>query len=117
MANRIKMVQKELLFTLFSRNWSGRKINSLAGLHRATIRRYKKEWRHRQPDKESDPTPVKSLFYSGESCPDLCQSVPPGEKEVPTEGVVHFQVPIYMDTFSNLVYLQDVSGRIENKAV
>jgi transposase len=93
MANRIKMVQKELLFALFSQNLSGRKINTLTGLHRLTIRRYRKEWQRRRAEKELDPTAVNLLCDPGKLCPDTCRSVPPRENEVPTEGVVHFQVP------------------------
>ncbi len=40
MANRLKMVEKELLFILFSKKWSIPKINKALDIHRATISRY-----------------------------------------------------------------------------
>ena len=51
MANRLKMVQKELLFTLFSQEWSIRKINVATGIHRKTISRYRDEWQRLQDAK------------------------------------------------------------------
>ena len=51
MANRLKMVHKELLFTLFSQDWSIRKINVATGIHRKTISRYRDEWRRLQDEK------------------------------------------------------------------
>ena len=93
MANRINMVQKELLFSLFAQNWSNRKINKSIGLHRNTISRYRKEWINlRNKDK-----PIKSLSrtsdYNINATDSNSQSVPPNENKVPTEGVVHFEVP------------------------
>jgi transposase len=93
MANGLKMVQKELLFTLFSQDWSIRKINIATGIHRKTITRYLDEWRHLQ-DKNSqlsdesltsNPAALKGHLS--------VQSVPLGPNEVPTDKVVHFQVP------------------------
>ena len=93
MANGLKMVQKELLFTLFSQDWSIRKINIATGIHRKTITRYRDEWRHLQ-DKNSqlsdesltsNPAALKGHLS--------VQSVPLGPNEVPTDKVVHFQVP------------------------
>jgi len=98
MANRLKMVQKEMLFTLFSQNWSSRKINSVTGLHRATIQRYRTEWRQQQHDRGSEDLSVKVPSTSPEPCPERAQSVPPGENQVPTEEVVHFQVPTDPET-------------------
>ena len=51
MANRLKMVQEELLLALFAQDWSIRKINKLAGIHRKTITRYRKEWLNSQDEK------------------------------------------------------------------
>jgi len=48
MANRLKMVQKQLLFSLFAQDWSNRKINRAIGIHRQTIARYRIEWKSRQ---------------------------------------------------------------------
>ena len=73
MANRLKMVQKELLFILFSQNWSKRKINKALNIHRATIARYYNEWIKQQqnnPEKQgADTTNV-----NGQSVPE--QTVP-----------------------------------------
>ena len=93
MANRIKMVQKALLFSLFAQNWSDRKINDFIGLHRATISRYRKAWQQLQDDKQSDKIILTSLFSTGKMPSGRIQSVPPDENQVPTEGVVHFEVP------------------------
>lgn len=93
MANRLKMVQKELLFTLFSQNWSIRKINSATGIHRKTIRTYKDEWQHLQDAKTpstDDPPVLESAAQQGHLS---SQSVPPGQNQVPADNVVHFQVP------------------------
>jgi len=87
------MVQKELLYTLFSQNWSNRKINEAIGIHRKTIARYRAEWQHFQREKSacadqhqiSNSATKKGRFPS--------QSVPPGPNKVPTDQVVHFQVP------------------------
>ena len=93
MANRLKMVQKELLFTLFSQDWSIRKINVATGIHRKTISRYRDEWQRLQDEKSqcgdkppaSTPATVKGRLSS--------QSVPPGQNKAPTDKAVHFQVP------------------------
>ena len=54
MSNRLKMVTKEVLYTLFSQNWSIRKINKDLNIHRKTISRYYKEWlSQQQTDKDS----------------------------------------------------------------
>lgn len=93
MANRIKMVQKELMFSLFTQNWSDRKINNSIGLHRRTISRYRKEWLKLQKEKKSSGIYSKTLSFSGNSSVNPVQSVPLSENKVPTEGVVHFEVP------------------------
>ena len=93
MANRLKMVQKELLFILFSQNWSIRKINIVTGIHRKTIKTYRDEWLHLQEEASQsgkkpsalEPSTIKEHLSS--------QSVPPGQNKVPTDKVVHFQVP------------------------
>ncbi|MFQ5603446.1 MAG: hypothetical protein ACE5HS_09285 [bacterium] len=98
MANRLKMVQKELLFTLFSLSWSDRKINSAIGLHRATIARYRKEWQQLQKEKPPQNTQLASTDSAPNSVPCQAETVPPGQNKVPTDGVVHFEVP--RDTLS-----------------
>ena len=93
MANRIKMVKKELMFSLFSHNWSNRKIHNSMGLHRVTISRYRKEWLRLQREKESSNRTCQRTSSPGNSLDDMVQSVPLFENEVPTDRVVHFQVP------------------------
>ncbi len=93
MANGLKMVQKELLFTLFSQDWSIRKINVATGIHRKTITRYRDEWRHlRDKNSQSSDESLTSnpVTLKGQLS---VQSVPLGPNEVPTDKVVHFQVP------------------------
>lgn len=93
MANRLKMVQKELLYTLFAQNWSIRKINIATGIHRKTITKYLDEWRLLQIEKSqlNDNRPSSD---SGKDKGHLCsQSVPPGQNQVPPDQMVHFQVP------------------------
>lgn len=93
MANRLKMVQKDLLFTLFSHNWSIRKINIATGIHRKTITHYRNEWQRlhieeaKADGKPPESNPVTIKVHSS------AQSVPPGQNKVPIEKVVHFQVP------------------------
>jgi hypothetical protein len=61
MANRLKMVQKELLFLLFSQDWSFRKISESTGLHRVTISRYHREWiLNQKQTSEENPTNIAS---------------------------------------------------------
>ena len=93
MANRLKMVQKELLFILFSQNWSKRKINKALNIHRATITRYYSEWIEQQQNNiEQQGADVTSKTnVNGQSRAE--QTVPLKENEVPTERVVHFQLP------------------------
>ena len=86
MANRLKMVQQEVLFSLFEKGWSNRKINKALGTDRRTLARYRFLW-------------TKALKQSGgsDSSPQtldepkiLIQNTPP---KCPPEGVEHFQVP------------------------
>jgi len=87
------MEQKQLLFALFSQNWSVRKINKAIGIHRRTITRYRQEWLQSQHNKHSS----KTSFRDTDSVPNMdaqaVQSVPLSKKQVPPEGVVHFEVP------------------------
>ena len=89
MSNRLKMVQKELIFMLLSQNWSIRKINIAKGIHRATISRYKKEYQDFLQTDSKTTSQDSELLGS----PNSIQSVPPAENKVPTDKVVHFQVP------------------------
>ena len=93
MANRLKMVHKELLFTLFSQDWSIRKINVATGIHRKTISRYRDEWRRLQDEKAH--LDVESAAPNPPIIPGRLssQSVPPGQNKAPTDKVVHFQAP------------------------
>jgi hypothetical protein len=93
MANRLKMVQKEIMFSLFAQNWSDRKINNSIGLHRTTISHYRKEWLKRKQEKDSSGSDPQTCSSSIIPTAKPVQSVPPGENKVPTEGVVHFEVP------------------------
>jgi transposase len=122
MANRLKMVQKEILFSLFTQNWSDRKINKSIGLHRATISRYRNEWLKLQREKESSNKNSKTLSSSENLPANPVQSVPPGENKVPTEGVVHFEVPTAPQlpdkkTISKskaALYHDDINGKLHN---
>ncbi len=93
MANRIRMVHKELMFSLFQQGWSDRKIHNSIGLHRKTISRYRKEWLRSQHEKSTSNV-VSHPSSSDLDLPDnAVQNAPPGQNKVPTEGVVHFEVP------------------------
>lgn len=86
MANRLKMVQQETLFSLFEQGWSNRKINKAIETDRRTISRYRSLWlAAKNPLVSSDP----SLEGFG-SFQSTIQNVPP---KCPPVGVVHFQVP------------------------
>jgi len=89
MSNRLKMVQKELLFALFSQNWSIRKINSATGIHRKTITNYRAEWLRLQDEAVPPETPLSA----SNSLPTQRQNVPLRHPQLPTDQVVHFQVP------------------------
>jgi len=85
MSNRIKMVQKELMFSLFKQNWSDRKIHNSIGLHRTTVSRYRKEWLRLKPDKKSSTKTVKDTRFSKTFFNNPVQSVPLSENKVPTD--------------------------------
>jgi transposase len=122
MANRIKMVQKELMFSLFNQNWSNRKIHKSIGLHRTTISRYRKEWQKIQQQKRSSGLNAKTVSSSVNLITNPVQSVSPGENKVPTEGVVHFEVPTDLKladekTISKskaAIYHDEISRKLEN---
>jgi len=99
MANRLKMVQKEIMFSLFTQNWSDRKIHNSIGLHRKTISRYRKEWLNLQKEKKTSGINSKTSSSSGISSDNPVQSVPLSKNKVPTEGVVHFEVPTDPEMF------------------
>lgn len=93
MSNRISMVHKELMFSLFQQGWSDRKIHNSIGLHRKTISRYRKEWLQNQQEKSTGNV-GSDTSSSGLGLPaKTIQNAPPGQNKVPTEGVVHFEVP------------------------
>ena len=89
MANRLKMVQKELLHILFSHKWSDRKINKATGIHRKTISGYKKEWQQNLHQQLTEGTTKESP----EVAQHKVQNAPPDEMKCPPTGVVHFEVP------------------------
>jgi transposase len=93
MANRIKMVQQELLISLFKQNWSDRKIHKTIGLHRKTISRYRKEWLASKP--ETNASHSVSVYKTSvhEEDSGSVQNAPYGQNKVPTGEVVHFEVP------------------------
>ena len=92
MSNRLKMVQKELLFSFFSQKWSNRKINKATGIHRKTISRYKKEWKKNQNlDLQNSSENISKTEQKLTN--EEFQNVPPDENNCPPIGVVHFEVP------------------------
>lgn len=93
MANRLKMVQQELLSILFSQNWSLRKINKALGIHRATIARYYQQWSKQQQKNTAyqDTTNCSNSNHISHSL--TAQTVPPEQNELPPDKVVHFQLP------------------------
>jgi transposase len=86
MANRLKMVQKELLFSLFEKGWSNRKINNALQIDRRTISRYRQLWVNATKQAAVSEASAGSV---GELQP-VFQNAPP---KCPPMGVVHFQVP------------------------
>jgi transposase len=93
MSNRLKMVQKEYLFLLFSNNWSNRKIKKATGIHRTTIAGYRKEYL-KSIEKESEKDPQNSNpDFNTIASTDALQNVPLDASQVPTDKVVHFQLP------------------------
>jgi transposase len=99
MANRLKMEQKEILFALFSQNWSIRKINKVIGIHRKTISGYRKKWLQHHDEKTSTNSTSKTYVSAREKGFESVQSVPLRENHVPPDGVVHFEVPT--DSFTS----------------
>ena len=90
MANRLKMEQRQLIFALLSQNWSIRKIHRTSGIHRKTITRCKRELRKNQADNKSSDSDDQRIFSGSNK---VAESVPLVKKQVPPEGVVHFEVP------------------------
>lgn len=93
MANRLKMVQQELLSILFSQDWSIRKINKALGIHRATIARYYTEWLDQQQKNIDQPNPHQAAVDNKNIQSPTAQTVPLEEKQMPPDKVVHFQLP------------------------
>jgi transposase len=122
MANRIKMVQKQLLFSLFKQNWSDRKIHNSIGLHRKTISRYRKEWLKCQNNKESTDSVIQTFSCCGSIPGNPVQSVPLGKNKVPTEGVAHFEVPTdpksgdkrNLSKSKASLYHDEINGKLQN---
>ena len=118
MANRLKMVQKELLFALFAQNWSNRKINNTLGIHRKTIAQYKEEWLQiEQQNSQPDPNSIQPNTKT-ENHIESTQSVPLDENKVPSGGVVHFEVPPdsknIVSKSKAAVYHEVITQKIEN---
>jgi len=84
------MVQKELLYALFSLNWSSRKINNATGIHRKTISHYRTEWDKLQQVSDSNSTQANSDSQDHKSSNDKFQNVPAEENNCPPTQVVHF---------------------------
>ena len=80
------------MYKLFSGNWSNRKINRATGIHRKTIAQYKAEWQQRH-QLESSTLEQHPSAFSSDRCDQHVQTVPPDEKQLPTDEVVCFQVP------------------------
>jgi len=101
MSNRINMLVKGHLMEMFNLGWSDRKINSVTGIHRLTIARYRKE--SRTFGKHASDIADQEVFIpkvrdsaDQRTIPDS-QSVPFNEKQVPPDKVVHFEVPTDSD--------------------
>jgi len=84
------MLIKEHLMGLFTLGWSDRKINSITGLHRATIARYRKEWRDTYTSQTEGKGGLDRTYPKDQQPNEARQSVPLESKQVPTDGVVHF---------------------------
>lgn len=93
MANRLKMVQKELLSIFFSQNWSKRKINKALNIHRATITRYYNEWIEQQQNNIEQQGADTTFHATVNGQSESAQTVPLEQNKLPTEEVVHFQLP------------------------
>lgn len=93
MGNELKMVQKQLLNDLFTKNWSIRKINRATKIHRSTIKRYKQQWKNNQHCNEVDTCCTNNQKIDEE----INQNVPLNENKCPPSEVVHFEVPTDSD--------------------
>lgn len=93
MSNRIDMLSKEHLMGLMHMGWSDRKINRVTGLHRTTIARYRKEYQSTCSVNAQKAEVVEATCFEDHRLQKERQSVPFAGKQVPTDGVVHFQVP------------------------
>jgi len=91
MSNRINMLVKGHLMEMFNLGWSDRKINSITGIHRLTIARYRKESRtigkHALDIADQEVFIPKVRDSADQRTIRDSQSVP---FEVPTDKVVHF---------------------------
>lgn len=86
MANGLKMVQQELLYSLFGKGWSNRKIHKALKLHRTTVARHRVLWKKQlSAESEFKDNPSDSAAANA-----AIQSVPP---MCPPSKVVHFQLP------------------------
>ena len=98
MSNRINMLVKGHLMEMFNLGWSDRKINSITGIHRLTIARYRKESRtigkHALDIADQEVFIPKVRDSADQRTIRDSQSVP---FEVPTDKVVHFEVPTDSD--------------------
>ena len=80
------MVQQKVLFSLFEKGWSNRKINKALGTDRRTLARYRFLWTNAvKQSGGSDSSP--QTFDESKI---LIQNAPP---KCPPVGVEHFQVP------------------------
>ena len=93
MSNRINILNKEQILGLIQLGWSDRKINRAMGIHRVTIARYRKEFKDNLVSDVDKKGIFEPRYTEGQAQEDKRQSVPFAEKQVPTDRVVHFQVP------------------------
>ena len=90
---QVKDGQKRIVIHTFQSDWSTRKIYIARGIHQETIPHYKKEW------EQSLQLASQNLQYLPKTNSEQnittkrCQSAPLEGNKVPTEEVVHFQVP------------------------
>jgi len=80
------MVQQELLFSLFEKDWSNRKINKATAIDRRTISRHRRIWNQRK----NHPASLEKSLQGVEQSQPTTQNVPP---RCPLKGVVHFELP------------------------
>lgn len=93
MSNRIDMLSKEHLMGLMRIGWSDRKINRVTGIHRTTIARYRKEYQAICSVNAEPAAVVEAACLENHTLQQEHQSVPFAGKQVPTDGVVHFEAP------------------------